>query len=335
MTRCFRSCGRCTCARPTPSSSLEVDVPAGGRSGPALRLRDRGDAGRSGAPHPPHPGLPPGRGRGLAGRRGRRAGGRGRRASSSGCRRRPCRTSAPTGSASGHRIASRRRRAGGLEPRAISRRRPAVATMPAQGCERVRACRVAEPFEAGTAAGEAQPSRRPPPARSRTPARPSPAGTPLLANASARSASRSSTARDEIDVAPPAYPARRARARRAPRGNRSGIADRLLPVLAVDGVDEALYEPRALPGRARVRDDSRSRLTGSIEPTLPIGRGGVALPDLAELLGHRREELPGDRRVGLDERPEIPRGHPVADHVADATIGAVRAEPVRSAISPK
>src|SRR5260370_26976955 len=34
-----------------------------------------------------------------------------------------------------------------------------------------------------------------------------------------------------------------------------------------------------------------------------------------ELLGHRRQELPRDRGVALDERPEVPRRHAVADHV--------------------
>ena len=38
-------------------------------------------------------------------------------------------------------------------------------------------------------------------------------------------------------------------------------------------------------------------------------------PRLAELLGHRREQLPRDRGIALDERPEIPRRHAVAEHV--------------------
>src|SRR5436190_1471855 len=36
---------------------------------------------------------------------------------------------------------------------------------------------------------------------------------------------------------------------------------------------------------------------------------------LAHFLGHGREQLPGDRRIGLDERAEIPRRHAVAVHV--------------------
>src|SRR5665213_434908 len=36
---------------------------------------------------------------------------------------------------------------------------------------------------------------------------------------------------------------------------------------------------------------------------------------LAQLLGHGREQLPRDRGVALDERPEFPRRHAVAEHV--------------------
>src|SRR5206468_12539473 len=37
---------------------------------------------------------------------------------------------------------------------------------------------------------------------------------------------------------------------------------------------------------------------------------------LAELFGHRLEELPGDLRIALDERAEVPRRHAVAVQVA-------------------
>src|SRR4029077_9887519 len=36
---------------------------------------------------------------------------------------------------------------------------------------------------------------------------------------------------------------------------------------------------------------------------------------LLYVFGHGREQLPGDRRVALDERPEVPRSHAVAEHV--------------------
>src|SRR5436190_22533413 len=50
--------------------------------------------------------------------------------------------------------------------------------------------------------------------------------------------------------------------------------------------------------------------------------GASALPSfLAHLLGHGGEHLPGDRRVALDERPELPRRHAVADHVGAGRQG--------------
>src|SRR3954454_3094176 len=44
---------------------------------------------------------------------------------------------------------------------------------------------------------------------------------------------------------------------------------------------------------------------------------GVSRParSSAHLFGHGGEQLPGDRRVGLDERSEVPRRHAVAEHV--------------------
>src|SRR6266849_10830199 len=47
--------------------------------------------------------------------------------------------------------------------------------------------------------------------------------------------------------------------------------------------------------------------------------------ELMQLLGHRRQELPGDLGVALDERPEVPRRHAVADHVR---LGGDRRRPV-------
>src|SRR3954469_9651401 len=84
----------------------------------------------------------------------------------------------------------------------------------------------------------------------------------------------------------------------------------------VDVTGETLDEsgPGRLVACAATGDELRGRNRLG-HGALRSSDGDLLLLRLAEPLGHHLEELPGDLCVRLDQRPELPRGEPVAGEV--------------------
>src|SRR5205085_6431437 len=89
-----------------------------------------------------------------------------------------------------------------------------------------------------------------------------------------------------------------------------GAVQHLATVLVVDRVHEPLHEPQAARRRRPLAGKG-----DRVDRPHAGDTSNAATVVLLQLLRHRREELPRDRGVLLDEWLEVPRGHAVAEHV--------------------